>query len=89
MSAWISTAGRCQFSWLKAKRVSTSDLRLEAALDDLADRVHPGVVAEGTRQRPALGPAAVAVHDDGDVGRDRAVHAHPLQQVVAHQLRLP
>ncbi len=31
------------------------------------DRLHPGDVALDPHQPPALGPAAVAVHDDGHV----------------------
>ena len=49
------------------------DARLDAALDHLAHGLHAGVVAERARQRAALGPAAVAVHDDRDVGRDGSV----------------
>ena len=84
ISASISPAGRCQFSWLKANRREHADPGVEAALDHLPHRAHPGVVAQRPRQRAALGPAAVAVHDDRDVGRHRAVHPQPLQEVVAH-----
>ena len=84
ISASISPAGRCQFSWLKANSVSTLDPGLQAALDHLAHRLHPGVVAQRTGERAALGPAAIAVHDDGDVAGNRPVHSQPLQQVVAH-----
>ena len=36
-------------------------------LDDGADALDPPAVARDPGQAPALGPAAVAVHDDGDV----------------------
>jgi len=72
MRASISTAGRCQFSWLKANRLSTPTFRVEAALDHLADGAHAGVVAERARQRPAL-PTGVAVHDDAMLGGHRSV----------------
>ena len=54
MSASISGAGRCQFSWLNAKSVSTPDLGIETALDHFAHRRHPGGVAERTRERAPL-----------------------------------
>ena len=75
-------AGRCQFSWLKAKSVSTPTPACETALDHLPHRRHAGMMAQRPGQRAALGPAAVAVHDDGDVGGDRAVHPEPLQEIV-------
>ena len=41
----------------------------QAELDAGAHRLDPGTMAETARTPPALGPAAVAVHDDGDMAR--------------------
>ena len=62
---------------------------LQTALDHLADRFHPGMMAQRTGQRASLGPAAIAIHDDGDVAGNRAMNPQPLQQIVAHPVRLP
>ena len=43
---------------------------IAADCDCPADRLGPGFVAGDARQAPPLRPAAVAVHDDGDVARD-------------------
>ena len=40
-----------------------------AGFDHGARRLHPGAVAGHARQMPPLRPAAIAVHDDGDVLR--------------------
>ena len=45
------------------------DAQPAAGLDDLANRAHAGPVAGDPRQVPAFGPAAVAVHDNGNVAR--------------------
>ena len=47
------------------------DAELDAAFDHLADRAAAGAVAHETRHAAALRPAAVPVHDDGDVFRNR------------------
>ena len=41
------------------------------------DRLHAGHVAPDAEPAPALGPAAIAVHDDGDVaGNFLGVQSH-------------
>ena len=47
------------------------DARLDRAFDRFAHRLHPGPVTERARQPAFIGPAAVAVHDDRDVARNR------------------
>ena len=65
------------------------------ALDDLAHGLHARAVAERARHVALARPAAVAVHDDRDVARHRAVHADPRQQLgrgliaTGRPLRLP
>ena len=56
---------------LDRERVERQDLDAETGrrFDDVADRIDPGAVAFDTRQMALRGPAAVAVHDDGDVPR--------------------
>ena len=56
MSASISPAGRCQFSWLKANRVSTSTPASQAPLDHLAHRASSR--RGGPAAAAASGPAA-------------------------------
>ena len=64
-----SAAGRFQFSTEKAYSVSTSrPSRAEVSTTD-AHRVDPGAVPLDSRQVTLPRPAAVAVHDDGDVAR--------------------
>ena len=48
------------------------DPEVERVLEDAAQRLRAGPVACRHGQPPALRPAAVAVHDDGDVARGRA-----------------
>src|SRR5690606_6238344 len=55
------------------------DAGVERALDGLAHRPGPRLVAGGTGEAALAGPAAVAIHDDGDVPRDRAVQAQRLE----------
>ena len=81
---------------LDRKRVEREHLEPEArgGLDDVADGVDAGAMAFDARQVALPGPAAVAVHDDGDVPR-QAVHldlarqglfgparGNPLQQLI-------
>src|ERR1043165_2894292 len=56
---------------LDGKRVEGDDVELEAGggLDDLAHRGDAGAVALDAGEVACAGPAAVAVHDDGDVPR--------------------
>ena len=42
-------------------------LQAGAGFDDLAGGFHSGAVSGDAREMAALGPAAVAVHDDGEV----------------------
>ena len=56
---------------LGRERVEREDLDAQPGrgLDDVAHGVDAGAMPFDARQVPARGPAAVAVHDDGDVGR--------------------
>ena len=45
------------------------DMQARASLDDDARGLHSGAVAGNARQMAALRPAAVAIHDDGEVLR--------------------
>ena len=56
---------------LDGERVQRQDLDAEPGgrLDDVADRFDAGAMALDPRQVSLRGPAAVAVHDDGDVLR--------------------
>ena len=47
------------------------DAAARAVLDDLLDGAHAHAMTGRTRQRARSGPAAVAVHDDRDVARNR------------------
>ena len=85
ISAEISVAGRFQFSSEKAKSGQHFDARLDRALDHLPHRLHPRPMAQRARQVPLARPAAVAVHDDGDVARDGAMQPDLREEVVAHQ----
>ena len=56
------------------------DAQLERAFDGVEQRLLAGGVALGARQAPLLGPPAVAVHHDADVGGDAvAIDAVELQ----------
>ena len=58
-------------------------------LDDVADGIDAGAMAFDTRQMPLCGPAAVAVHDDGDM-RGQMVEVHlPCQRLVRGSWRNP
>src|SRR5690606_30539413 len=48
-----------------------ADAALQAEIDAQVDRARAGAVADHARSLAARRPAAVAVHDDGDVARDR------------------
>ena len=63
---------------LDRKRVKGQDFEAQArrGLDDVADRVDAGAMAFDARQVALAGPAAVAVHDDGDVPR-QAIESRP------------
>ena len=56
---------------LDRERVERQHLEAEPrrGFDDVADRVDAGAMPFDARQVPLAGPAAVAVHDDGDVPR--------------------
>ena len=47
-----------------------ADAEARAVLQRRAQRLEPGLVAEAAGAVPGLGPAAVAIHDDGDMARD-------------------
>ena len=57
---------------LDGERVQRQHLDAEArrSLDDFAHRFDAGAVAFDARQMSLRGPATVAVHDHGDVGRE-------------------
>ena len=59
------------------------------AFDGLADRLHARLVAGRARQGARLRPPAVAVHDDGDVRRHRALLEDRVELGVAHPVTLP
>ena len=71
---------------LLAEREEREDLHpgRQRALDHFPHRLHPGLVPQGARQGASAGPAPVAVHDDGDMGRHGAVHADTGEEVVSH-----
>ena len=58
---------------LAAERIKRQpgDAVLQRRLDGAAHRLRPGPVPGDARQSARRGPASVAVHDDGDVRRDR------------------
>jgi len=64
------------------------DAGLDRSLHCLAHRRHPGPVAERPRQPALARPAPVAIHDDGDVARHRAVELDLPEEIVRH-LRPP
>ena len=65
-----SSAGRRQFSLLNANSVRYSTPRSTQPSDQAAHRLDAAPVAGNARQKTRLRPAAVAIHDDGDVARD-------------------
>ena len=67
MSAPTSSAGRRQFSLEKANRVSADASPRRSRWR--GSGLDSGAVAGDARQAAALGPAAVAVHDHGDMTR--------------------
>ena len=69
ISVETSVAGRFQFSTENAYSVSTLMPRRAEPSTDVADRVDAGAVPFDARQVALRRPAAVAVHDDGDVRR--------------------
>ena len=81
---------------LDGERVEREDFEAEpgGGFDDVADRVDAGAMAFDARQVALAGPAAVAVHDDGDVTRQAIeldlpgqrlfgpARGNPLQQLI-------
>src|SRR5690606_28520971 len=69
---------------LLAEREQRQDLdtRVQRTLDHLANGRHSGCVSQRPRQRAPAGPAAVAVHDDGDMRGDTPVDLDPLEELV-------
>jgi hypothetical protein len=57
--------------------------RVARGLDGGAHGRHPGAVAELARAPALAGPAAVAIHDDGHVPRDRPVQPDLLEELLA------
>ena len=53
----------------KSVKRERRNIQPRAGLDDDPRRFHSGAVTGHARQMPALRPAAIAVHDDGDVPR--------------------
>ena len=53
----------------------------DRAMHDLAHRLHPGTMAERTRHEMLARPAAVAIHDDGNVLWRCTRQPHLLEQV--------
>ncbi len=64
-----SSAGRRQFSLLKANTVRYLTPSVSHALTARRNASTPFFVTEYTRHQPLFGPAPIAVHDDGDVLR--------------------
>jgi hypothetical protein len=56
--------------------------RLDAPLHALPYRGHPGLMPRGAGEIPPRGPAAVPIHDDGDVRGDAPVHADAAQELL-------
>src|SRR3990172_5948005 len=54
---------------------------LEGPFHHLAHRLHPAPVPQGARQPALARPASVAIHDDGDVARRRAVGADLAEEI--------
>ena len=83
----ISSAGRFQFSLERQYSVSCSNAQPGTLFGDAADDARAAAVAFDPRQPLAVGPAAVAVHDDGDVPRHllgRHVGQHELLRPGRH-----
>jgi hypothetical protein len=54
---------------------------LQRGLDRPPDALHALAMAFDTRQAALGGPAAISVHDDGDVARDRLRGVTPLRLI--------
>ena len=67
MSASISAFGRVPVFGGKGIEREELDAGFLAGFDAFADGLGAGAVAGDARQAAVLGPAAVAIHDDGDV----------------------
>ncbi len=67
MSVRTSSSGRSQFCDENAYSVSAREADLARGAHHVAHGVGALAVALHARQAAQLGPAAVAVHDDGDV----------------------
>ena len=77
-----SVAGRFQFSTENAYSVRTLNAEASRGLDGVAHGVDAGAVSFDARQMALRGPAAVAVHDDGDV------RGQPIELNLAGQRRV-
>ena len=83
--------GRRALPVLDRERVKRQHLETETrgGLDRVADRIDPGAMALDARQVTLRGPAAVAVHDDGDVRR-QPIEVHlPRERLVGMPGRDP
>ena len=89
ISVLTSARGRFQFSTENAYSVSTSMPSRAERLDDVADRVDAGAVPFDARQMALRRPAAVAVHDDGDVRRQLLEVDLARQRLVGRSRRNP
>ena len=89
ISVLTSARGRFQFSTENAYSVSTPMPSRAERFDDVADRVDAGAMAFDARQMALRRPAPVAVHDDGDVGRQLLEIDLPRQRFVGRSRRNP
>ena len=67
----ISDGGRDQFSELKEKMVRIANAHFAGGAHGLAQRLDAAPMPLPARQPARRRPAAVAIHDDGDVPRHR------------------
>ena len=72
----ISEGGRDQFSELKEKIVRMANAEIAGRAHGAAQRLDAAPMAFDARQAARGGPAAVAVHDDGDVPRHGEASPH-------------
>jgi hypothetical protein len=61
----------------EAEEGEMGDAELERCLDRAADALHPLPVTLGARKPPLSGPTTVAIHDDGNMPRDRQIGHGP------------
>ena len=83
ISAPTSSSGRPQFSLENANSVSASMPCSRQKSMHRLHRARAGAMADGARAPALLRPAAVAVHDDGEVARDAVRRSGEVHDIAA------